>query len=297
MFEKFNDGARTVLVRAKDIATGFSQDHISTGHLLLAIAGYTASPAQWKSTPAVTDKAAAVIAALGTTPDTIIAQAAPELTYGISYDTGHHPFSDNLKQALEYAVRSSMILGDDHVGPEHLLAGLARNSSGTAGVALSRLGITDTRIQAAIRDCTPASSSTPARTCTVYVPAGRSVFKNGAKIYPDLATAQAAHPGQEIAPLAFPLHDGEFFDVCYILPENRTKSLARFADYPAAFAAAADYRKNHSGYELGIRIMVPSVQEFRGKDSRGHDVVLGRAVEYTRTRIMTRIAQKEAARV
>lgn len=39
-------------------------------------------------------------------------------------------------------------------------------------------------------------------------------LKNGAKVYPDLATSQASHPGQEIAPFAFPLHEGEFFDVC-----------------------------------------------------------------------------------
>jgi hypothetical protein len=41
--------------------------------------------------------------------------------------------------------------------------------------------------------------------------------------------------------------------------------------------------------EVSIRIMVPTMTEFRGKDSRGHDIVLGRSVEYTSTRLMARL--------
>lgn len=52
----------------------------------------------------------------------------------------------------------SMMLGDNHVGPEYLLPGLARNSSGTAGAAIHRLGITDLSIHTAIQNSTPAPS-------------------------------------------------------------------------------------------------------------------------------------------
>lgn len=86
--------------------------------------------------------------------------------------------------------------------------GLARNSSDTAGGVLSRLGVTDLKVHGAIQDSTPASSPTGARTCDVYLPSGKSIFKNGATAYPDLASAQAAHPGEEIAPFVFPAARG-----------------------------------------------------------------------------------------
>ncbi|ACL42192.1 Clp domain protein (plasmid) [Pseudarthrobacter chlorophenolicus A6] len=303
MFEKFNDTARIALLAAKDIADHVHQDHIGTEHLLLAVTGgYGPATRQWKNAPGISPKTEAVIAALGIAPETIAAQAVAELTYGTSYDTGRLPFSENLKQVLEYALRSSMILGDNHVGPEHLLAGLARNSSGAAGAALSRLGITDLMIQAAIQDSTPAPSPTAARSCDVYVPVGKSIFKNGAKIYPDLAAAQTAHPDQEIAPFTIQLADGEFFDVCTMYP--KPSSWGKFASYPDAFAAAAELG-NVPGASIQVRIMTPHATEHRGKDSRGHDIILGRSVEYTTERLMTRVlgtqertaAKKEGARV
>jgi hypothetical protein len=59
-------------------------------------------------------------------------------------------------------------------------------SSGTAGAVLSRLGTTDLNVYCAIQDSTPAPSPTAARTRIVYLPVGKSIFKNGAKVCPDL---------------------------------------------------------------------------------------------------------------
>lgn len=278
MFEKFNDTARATILMAKEVADSLNQDHISTGHLLLAIAGTAVADAS--------PKVEAVITALGTTSATLRDQTAPVLERGTGSTPGHLPFTPNLKQALEFALRSSMMLGDNHIGPEHLFAGLARNVDSTAGAILARLGITDLKVHAAIQDSTPAPSPTAARTCDVYLPVGKSIFKNGAKIYPDLATAQAAHPGQEIAPFAFPLHDGEFFDVCTMYPKR--SSWGKFATYPDAFAAATELG-NVPGAGIQIHIMVPTAEEIRGKDSRGHDVVLGRSVHYTSVRLMSRL--------
>jgi hypothetical protein len=295
MFEKFNDTARAAILMAKDIADSLHQDHISTRHLLLSIAGGAASVPQWKNPPGVSPKVEAVIAALGTTPEAIIDQTTPEFEPGTGGTPGHLPFTPDLKQALEFALRSSLMLGDNHIGPEHLLAGLARATDSTAGKVLARLGITNGKVHAAIEDSTPAPSPTAARICDVYLPVGPSLFKSGGNIYPDLATAQAAHPDKEIAPFAFPLHDGEFFDVGITLPQNRFKSWGSYADYPAAYAAAEEKKVNASGYEVVIRLMVPDVLELRGTDSRGRDVVLGRSVEYNRVRLMHRISEITAA--
>jgi hypothetical protein len=286
MFEKFNDTARAAIMMSKDIADYRGLDHISTGHLLLAVAGHPAPKPHWKNWQGISQKAAAVIAALGTTPEAIIDQTVPVLTFGSGPVPGHLPFSDDLKQALEFALRASLMLGDNHIGPEHLLAGLARTEESAAGKVLARLGITDAKVHAAIQDSTPAPSPTAARICDVYLPAGKSVFKNGGKIYPDLATAQAAHPDQDIAAFAFPLAEGEFFDVGTVHP--RFSSWGKFASYADAFAAAEDF-KDVQGADVQIRIMVPDVVELRGKDSAGRDVVLGRSVEYSHVRMMSRI--------
>jgi hypothetical protein len=165
---------------------------------------------------------------------------------------------------------------------------LARRAGDVAASAvLARLGVTDARVHAAIQDSTPAPSPTAARSCAVYLPVGKSIFKNGGKVYPDLATAQAAHPDQGIAPFAIQLAEGEFFDVGTVHP--RFSSWGKFASYADAFAAAEDF-KDVQGADVSIRILVPDVMELRGKDSAGRDVVLGRSVEYSHVRMMSRIA-------
>jgi hypothetical protein len=291
MFEKFDGAARTALLMSKDIAADLNQDHISTGHLLLGIVGAAARTPEWKNPPGVTPKVEAVLAALGTSPEVIIDQTMPGLEHGTGHTPGHVPFTPNMKQALEFALRASMMIGDNHIGPEHLLAGLARTEGSTAGMVLARLGITDAKIHSAIQDSLPAPSPTAARTCDVYLPVGKSIFKNGGKIYPDLVTAQAAHPDQDIAPFAIQLAEGEFFDVGTAHP--RFSSWGKFASYADAFAAAEDFN-NVQGADVQIRILVPDVMELRGKDSRGRDVVLGRSVEYTHVRMMSRIEATHA---
>lgn len=288
MIERFTDTARAVVLLAKDSAEDHGQKEIGTGHMLLGIVNAAAA--------GDAPKAAAVITALEATPEAIRFQTIQGLERSTNTSPGHMAFTQNLKKSLEYALRSSMMLGHDHIGPEHLLAGLARATGSTAGKTLGRLGITDLAVHTAIQDTaiqdtvidddTTAPSPTAARTPVVYLPIGKSIFKNGGKVYPDPAAAQVAHPGQEIAPFAFPLHEGEFFDIGIISP--RFSSWGKFASYPDAFAA--EEFSTVQGSDVKIRIMVPDVQELRGKDSHGRDVVLGRSVEYSRISVMSRLA-------
>lgn len=74
----------------------------------------------------------------------------------------------------------------------------------------------------------------------------------------------------------------------------KRSSWGSFASYPDAFTAAAELKAAGTA-GVQIRIMVPTAEEFRGRDSRGHDVVLGRSVEYTSTRLMARLLQSSEA--
>lgn len=284
MFEKFNDAARRAIARSADEARTLGHSGIGTDHLLVALTA---------ATDGEPNKALTVILSLRILPRTVRDAALAGMpTKDEAVPGSHMPFSPDLKRALESSARTAGYLGDNYIGPEHLLAGLVEDTASNAGKVLATLDITHDKVIDAIRQLSPAHSPTGERACTVYLPAGKSIFKNGARIYPDLETAQAGHPGEEIAAFTIPLLDGEFFDVCTMYP--RYSSWGRFASYPDAFAAAEELRDvRDTG--LQIRIMVPKVEELRGKDSRGHDVVLGRAVEYSSTRIMTRLFEASEA--
>jgi hypothetical protein len=73
-----------------------------------------------------------VIAALGTTAEAIHDQTVPTLERGTGTNPNHVPFAPNVKLALEFALRSSLMLGDNHIGPEQLLAGLSSRREGRA---------------------------------------------------------------------------------------------------------------------------------------------------------------------
>lgn len=289
MFENFTDAARDALRLADLFARHCRHDHIGPGHLLYGVA----SAAGQSQAPTVS----AVLAALDTPPQTIRNSILARISHGDEPSPRHLPFTPGAKKALEFALRSSMALGSNHVGPEHLLAGLARNDSGTTHRLLVSLDLTDSRIESAISNSAPETSPTQARTFAVFVPAGQSIFKNGGKVYPDLATAQAAHPGQEIAPFPLQLTDGEFFDVWTKYP--RPSSWGKFASYPDAFAAAEEFR-NVEDAGVRISIMSPVITPHPGTDAAGRDVLLGQTVRYERVSVTIRVmddATKEGARV
>lgn len=279
MIDRFNDAARRAVAASGEKAREMNSSDIDTGHLLLGLLHYPAGQP---------NNAGEVLALLGVPVLAVHDATVAALPAGDTpVEASHIPFTLQTKKAMELSLRGSFILGDNFVGTGHLLYGLARNTESTAGRVLAGFGITYEKIHDAIKGILPATAPTAERVFEVFIPAGKSVFKNGGKIYPDLATAQAAHPGKEIAPFTVPLHEGEFFDVGTTLP--RFSSWGKFASYPDAFATAEEFN-NIQHADVKIRIMVPDVVELRGKDSRGHDVVLGRSIEYSRVSVMNRLA-------
>jgi ATP-dependent Clp protease ATP-binding subunit ClpC len=277
VFERFTDSARRAVLVASEIAGYQRQEEIATNHLLFGIV----SAVGQDLAPVAGD----VILALGTDPQSIRDLLLSGFDEGTEPSPGHLPFTSNVRLALERAAAVADTIGSNHVGAEHLLAGLAGGSDDQAGRLLAQLGFTTAAVIEAITDRS-APEPTSARSYVVYVPVGKSIFKNGGRIYPELAAATAAHPDQEIAAMPLVLADGEFFDL--VLGHNGNKSVGRYATYPDAYAAAEAFRVSQ-GVAPAIRIMVPAVEELRGKDSRGRDVVLGSSVEYSRTLLTYRL--------
>jgi ATP-dependent Clp protease ATP-binding subunit ClpA len=170
MFERFTQDARDVVEQAQHEAGALGHDHIGTEHLLLGVAGGR------------DDVAGRVLESLGLTPETLRAavvdvngfgplNADALATRGIDLDEvrrraeeafgpgalergrnprggGRRPFTPQAKKALELSLREALVLGDKHIGAEHVLLGLLREN-GVAPV-LERGGTAPERLRSAL---------------------------------------------------------------------------------------------------------------------------------------------------
>jgi ATP-dependent Clp protease ATP-binding subunit ClpA len=154
MFERFTQDARDVVEQAQHEAGALGHDHIGTEHLLLGVAGRS------------DDVAGRVMGSLGLTPETLRTavvdvsgfgplNADALATLGIDLDEvrrraeeafgpgalergrnprgrGRRPFTPEAKKALELSLREALVLGDKHIGAEHVLLGLLRENGVSA---------------------------------------------------------------------------------------------------------------------------------------------------------------------
>ena len=178
MFERFTDEARAVVMGASVHAEGLRHGYIGTEHLLLGILDAPAS------------RAGQVLGAHGVTGEwvtaeveRIVGRGEPDLdadalaTLGIDLDAvrervertfgagalsrrrcrrglmtgGALPFTARAKKALELSLREAIAMGDDHIGSEHVLLGLAREGDGVAGGILRSRGIDRDAVRAGLQ--------------------------------------------------------------------------------------------------------------------------------------------------
>jgi hypothetical protein len=126
VFERFTDQSRRVLVLAQEEARLLDHSFIGTEHLLLGLT-QEGVPAQVLagfdiSLAAVREQAAQTIGLSGTPP------------------TGSPPFTPRAKKVLELSLRSALQLGDQEIGPEHILLGLIQEGEGVGAQILVQLG-------------------------------------------------------------------------------------------------------------------------------------------------------------
>ena len=139
MFERFTERARQVPVLAQDEARALGHDYIGTEHLLLGLLREEQG------------LAARVLDALGVTVEETRARVAEIVGQSESGPvSGQIPFTPRAKKALELSLREALALGHNHIGTEHLLLGLVRETDGVGAQILFDLGPDAETIRSAV---------------------------------------------------------------------------------------------------------------------------------------------------
>jgi ATP-dependent Clp protease ATP-binding subunit ClpC len=132
MFERFDQPARQVVVRAQEEARRLRHDYIGTEHLLLGLLADAA--------------AGRALCELGVTSKHVRGEVAKIIGWGSTESSGQIPFTPRAKKVLELGLREALVLSSNHIGPEHLFLGLVRENGGVASRILFDCGVTPRRV-------------------------------------------------------------------------------------------------------------------------------------------------------
>jgi len=138
MFERFTDRARRAMVLAQEEARLLDHDRIGTEHLLLGLAHKDMGVA------------AKALESLGISLDAVRERVVAITGTGQQTPSGHIPFTQRAKKALELSLRESRELGHHYIGTEHILLGLAREGEGVAAQVLAGLGVDLDRLRSQV---------------------------------------------------------------------------------------------------------------------------------------------------
>ena len=162
-FDRFDEGAKRVLSWAQDEAIRQNHNYIGTEHLLAALLRDGNSVA------------ARALQSLGV--DLIKVRKALEFIIG----RGEHPtspsditLSPRTKKVIELAIDESRRMRQQHVGPEHILLGIAREGEGIASGILESLGATMPMVSAKVIELLATSGTPPPASYAAAPPPQRS---------------------------------------------------------------------------------------------------------------------------
>lgn len=181
-YERFTDRAREVIELANQEAQQLQHQYLGTEHILLGLILEESGVA------------ATVLHEFGADLRRIRREIEKILGPGpISTLSGRRPQTPRVKRVIEGAIEEARRLGDDEIGPEHLLLGLLSEEEGVAAQALINLGLQLQGVRAAALrtlgrtpDAEPApqvrTARRPAVECDLYLPLR---YANGALIEPE----------------------------------------------------------------------------------------------------------------
>lgn len=132
MFEHFTDHARAVMATANAEVQRFGHEYMGTEHIFLGLIKEGGG------------KGAEILKAKGVD----IGEMLSEIEQLLALKGGAQPVEENQAErtpeainVVKYAAEEAEQLGSDHIGTEHILLGLLRESEGTAGSALANMGV------------------------------------------------------------------------------------------------------------------------------------------------------------
>jgi ATP-dependent Clp protease ATP-binding subunit ClpA len=166
MFERFTKEARAVVVLAQAEAVALEADRIGTEHLLLGLAAEQGTAAARALGPLGLTHAALraelersgggldadALASIGIDLDEVRRRVEESFGPGAlgGRRKGRLPFSPGAKRALELALREALVLGDRHIGSEHILLGLMREPGEDIAAVLRRHRQTPDTVRAGV---------------------------------------------------------------------------------------------------------------------------------------------------
>jgi ATP-dependent Clp protease ATP-binding subunit ClpC len=128
MFERFDQRARRVVVRAQEEARRLNHNYIGTEHILLGLIRVGEGVA------------AKALESLGISLDAVRQEVEGIIGRGEQAPSGHIEFTKRAKKALELSLREALQLNHNYIGTEHILLGLIREGDGVAAQVLVKLG-------------------------------------------------------------------------------------------------------------------------------------------------------------
>jgi ATP-dependent Clp protease ATP-binding subunit ClpC len=138
VFERFTERARQVVVLAQDEARALRHNYIGTEHILLGLLREEEGIA------------AAALDSLDVTVEDVRAQVKQVVGQGDELVAGQIPFTPRAKKLLELSLREALTVGDNYIGTEHVLLGLARENEGVAAQILRGLDADAEKIRNAV---------------------------------------------------------------------------------------------------------------------------------------------------
>ena len=136
MFERYTERARRILFFARFEASEFGAQSIEADHILLGLLRESSG------------LIVRILGAAGLTVDAVRGEVVQRVTPREKTATSVEiPFTPAAKRILNLAAEEAIGLGDGHIGHEHILLGILREGSSTAGTTLAHLNIESVRKQ------------------------------------------------------------------------------------------------------------------------------------------------------
>jgi ATP-dependent Clp protease ATP-binding subunit ClpC len=121
VFERYTEQARDVVAMAQEEARRFKHSYIGTEHVLLGLFRVDDSIPQ------------VVLEEVGLELEDVREKVVRIVGVGDVKPVGQIPFTLRAKKIMEMSLREALSLGQNYIGPEHILLGLVRENEGVAG--------------------------------------------------------------------------------------------------------------------------------------------------------------------